>query len=108
MSKVLRILREMPEIIYTAFKYPVLLMVFGLNASVVVPLFVVGLATHGPIVIIPFLAAESPIIYMIAKETMRQLKQLPMSESWETSPEKWRKAFEDYKDMVENQKNDKN
>ena len=47
-SKVLRILREMSEIIHAAFKHPIFLIGFGLNTRVVVPLFIVGLATHGP------------------------------------------------------------
>jgi hypothetical protein len=27
-----------------------------------------------------------------------------MTESWETSPEKWKKAFDEYKNRVESQK----
>jgi len=51
-----------------------------------------------------FLVAESPTIYMGVNEALRQIKQLPMTESWETSPEKWEKAFDEYKNMVESKK----
>jgi len=100
-SRIIETLKEIPETIYVALKYPVLLAMFGLNASVAIPLFIVGLAKYGLIVIPLFLIAESPIIYMVINEALRQIKQLPMSESWETSPEKWKKAFDEYKSMVE-------
>ena len=51
-----------------------------------------------------FLVAESPIVYMVVKEALRQTKQLPMTESWETSPEKWKKAFDEYKNIVESKR----
>ena len=106
-SGIIRTLKEIPETIYIALKYPALLAMFGLNVSVAIPLFIVGLAKYGLIVIPLFLIAESPIIYMVIREALRQIKQLPMSESWETSPEKWKKTFDEYKNMVENKKTNK-
>lgn len=103
-SRIIETLKEVPDVIYVALKYPVLLAIFGFNGSVVIPLLIVGLAKYGPIVIPLFLVAESPIIYMVVKEALRQIKQLPMTESWETSPEKWKKAFDEYKNMVESKK----
>lgn len=106
-SAIIATVKEIPDMIFVALKYPMLLALFGLNVSVGVPLFIFGLAKYGPIVTPLFLVMESPLIYMIVKEALRQIKQLPMSESWETSPEKWRKAFDEYKSMVENKKTKK-
>ncbi len=104
-SRIIRTLKEVPDVICVALKYPVLLAIFGHNGSVVIPLFIVGLAKYGPIVIPLFLVAESPVIYMVVKEALRQKKQvLMMTESWNTSPEKWEKALDEYKNMVESKK----
>lgn len=106
-SAIIATLKEIPDMVFVALKYPVLLALFGLNGCLGIPLFIFGLAMYGPIVIPLFLVAESPLIYMIGKEALRQIKQLPMSESWETSPEKWKKTFDEYKSMVENKKTKK-
>lgn len=106
-SAIIATLKEIPDMIFVALKYPVLLALFSLNVSMVIPLFIFGLAKYGPIVIPLFLVAESPLIYMVVEEALRQIKQLPMSESWETSPEKWKKAFDEYKSMVESKKTKK-
>jgi len=77
-SRIIETLKEVPDMIYVALKYPVLLAIFGFNGSVVLPLLIVGLAKYGPIVVPLFLVAESPIIYMVVKEALRQIKQLPL------------------------------
>jgi len=75
-SRIFETLGEAPDMIRVALKYPVLLAIFGFNGSMVIPLPIVGLAKYGSIVISLFLVAESPIIYRVVKEALRQMKQL--------------------------------
>jgi len=47
-SRIIETLKEVPDVIYVALKYPVLLAIFGFNGSVVLPLLIVGLAKVRP------------------------------------------------------------
>jgi len=42
-SRIIETLKEVPDMIYVALKYPVLLAIFGFNGSVVLPFLIVAL-----------------------------------------------------------------
>jgi len=104
MSKLIATFKELPEILYTVFKYPLLLALLGLNGAVVIPVFIVGTAVYGFASLGLLFLVESPAIYYVVREAMRQVKMLPMSETWETSPEKWNQALQDFASMVNKKK----
>lgn len=103
-SKLIHTFKELPEIIFTVLRYPLLLALLGFNCAVVIPVFIVGAAVYGFISIGLLLLVESPAIYYVVREAMRQVKMLPMSETWETSPEKWNQALQDFAGMVNKKK----
>jgi hypothetical protein len=104
LTKLVTIIKELPEIIYTVLKYPMLLVLLAFNCAIVIPLGILGIASYGIPSIALFFLAETPAIYFIVKEAIRQIKMLPMSETWETSPEKWNQALKDFASMVNKKK----
>jgi len=47
-SRIIETLKEVPDVIYVALKYPVLLAIFGFNGSVVIPLLIADLLSTAP------------------------------------------------------------
>jgi hypothetical protein len=104
LTKLVTIIKELPEILCTVFKYPMLLVLLAFNCAIVIPLGILSIALYGVLGIGLLLLAETPALYFVVKEAIRQIKMLPMSESWETSPEKWNQALKDFIHMVQNKK----
>jgi hypothetical protein len=88
-----RFYRDFVEVI----QYPVLLGLLAFDLVVVLPsTFVIGYRFGFFIALAFFIFTQSPIQYLIVREIVRQSMRLPMSEAWETSPEKWQKTVDDY------------
>jgi hypothetical protein len=106
LTKIVTIIKELPDILFTVFKYPMLLVLLAFNCAIVIPLGILGIALYGMPGIALLFLAETPALYFVIKEAIRQIKMLPMSESWETSPEKWNQALKDFMHMVQNKKDE--
>jgi hypothetical protein len=91
--KTRRFYRDFIEVI----QYPVLLGLLALDLVIVLPsTFIIGYRFGFFTALAFFIFTQSPIQYMIVKEIVRQSMRLPMSEAWETSPEKWQKTVDEY------------
>lgn len=82
--------------IATIFRLPLLLAMFAVNCLVVLPLGFLAIWLYGASGIAICVIMQTPVMYLIVREARRQLHSLPMSESWELSPEDWDNAIEDY------------
>jgi len=88
-----RFYRDFVEVI----QYPVLLCLLAFDLVVVLPsTFVIGYRFGFFTALAFFIFTQSPIQYLIVREIVRQSMRLPMSEAWETSPEKWQKTVDEY------------
>ena len=91
--KTRRFYRDFIEVI----QYPVLLSLLALDLVIVLPsTFIIGYRFGFFTALAFFIFTQSPIQYLIVKEIVRQSMRLPMSEAWETSPEKWQKTVDEY------------
>ncbi len=91
----------------TVFKYPVLLTLMGFDIVVVIPVtvFYGGLYFHNTfygLALLPI--TQLPITVMTIREAIRQSRLKPPTEAFETSPEKWQKAFDEYQKLVKEKK----
>ncbi|MGB9778783.1 MAG: hypothetical protein ACPLW8_05205 [Candidatus Bathyarchaeales archaeon] len=84
-------------------KYPVLLGLLMFDMAVLLPsTFLVGYHFGTVSAVAFFTLTQSPIEYLIIKEIRRLNRLLPMSEAFETSPEKWNMALQEYVSKVKN------
>jgi hypothetical protein len=89
--------RRFYEDFIEVIQYPVLLGLLALDLVIVLPsTFIIGYRFGFFTALAFFIFTQSPIQYMIVKEIVRQSMRLPMSEAWETSPEKWQKTVDEY------------
>jgi hypothetical protein len=88
-----RFYRDFVEVV----QYPVLLGLLAFDLVVVLPsTFVIGYRFGFFTALAFFIFTQSPIQYLIVMEIVRHSMRLPMSEAWETSPEKWQKTVDEY------------
>jgi len=77
--------------------YPLLLAMFGFNAVAVIPASIgVGIVYFGALWPVPVILFQAPAITLIAREAIRQMKSMPPSESFETSPERFVEALKEF------------
>lgn len=88
--------RSLAEGLLTILKIPVLMGLFALDISVVMPLCICLIPFHGGWAVVALILSQSPIIYLVLKEAYRQMHMLPMSEAWETSTERWQQLLDEY------------
>jgi len=90
------LLSDIKTVLELPLKYALLYFDFLL---LVLFLYMIGI--YGFYAIIGLIISQTGIIYLIVKEIWRTYHMLPRSEAFETSPEKWKKAFEEYEKLVE-------
>jgi len=104
-------LKEFWQDLKTVLHYPLLLGLFMLDITVVLPatIFYGGLYFHNIFLGLALLPiTQLPITIMVAREIVRQSRLKPLSEAWETSPEKWRKTLDEYVASFKKGKGDEN
>lgn len=99
-----RYLKELWDILTTVLKWPLLITVFSVNAFLIIPFMVMSMTKYGVLGFFFLLLAESPMLFLAAKEAWRQWTLQPATDRWETSPEKWNEAVDDFVKMVDDDK----
>jgi len=91
--------------IENVLQYPLLYVsLFALDVYFVLPFGVLSVAVYGALGVLFLVASQAPIIYMVAKKAWRELHMLPMGDSWETSPERFNKVFNEYVESAKKRK----
>lgn len=93
-------LRMALDAVWTVLKYPFLLGLFAFDVSIVIPLCIGSVVWIGAWALVLLFVSQTPVWVLFAMEVRRKLKMLPKSEAWETSPERWQQALEEYAKML--------
>lgn len=95
-----RRIRELFSDISTVLSFPMKLALFGFQVTGGL-LLAIGYGImnnwgcYTPLLLV---IGFSPELFLVAREVYRQIHSLPPSEAFETSPERWSKAFQEYAD----------
>jgi hypothetical protein len=85
------------SILKDVLHYPLLLALFGLNIVVIIPGSIgLGITFFGILWPVSVLLFQMPAISLIVIEVRRQMKSLPPTETFETSPERWNQVLTEF------------
>jgi len=105
----LKRLRGVADALFEVCKYPLLIALFGFDATFVIPLCLFSASMYGYYAVGGMVLFQAPVIFLLVREVIRQMRALPQSEAWETNPERWQKVVEEYVDLVvKSRENDEN
>jgi hypothetical protein len=90
-------LRDLVEDLPLIFHNPLLLAGAAIEIVMVPSTAIALIATYGYLYCVCLgLALETPLIYLFCREVYRQIHLLPMTESFETSPERWNQVLTEF------------
>lgn len=99
-------LKRLFDVLSTVLKYPLLIALFSLNVFVLIPLGFMSISKYGFLGFALLMIFESPAIFLIVREAWRQAKLAPAVDRWETSPERWTEALDEYVKTVNKKQED--